>query len=347
MNNQRKKIGIRVDGNKELGLGHIMRCLTLADELEKCDVLFFVRDNTDIRKLLKGRTVMYISPEYNYQRELNVITDEIKNKQIDALVVDFLVYPPGYLKGLKHMGLKLITFNELELTSDYSDIIINCNTFKGFSKYSAVNMDNKCFGPSYVILRNNIIKLEPRSPSKKVKTILISMGGSDPNGITLKAIRALEKLSEDIQIIVHVGPAFKYRDTLLKLLDKSSLDSSMEENVPELAELMVKADIAIASAGNTMYELCYLGVPSIIIAQNSHQLEFASELERKGAVKGIGLNDVINEEIILAAVKELCNSYEVRNKMSKIAKEMMDGKGINRIKEKIYQLIGCRDELVG
>ena len=88
-----------------------------------------------------------------------------------------------------------------------------------------------------------------------------------------------------------------------------------------------------------MYELFYLGIPSVIISQNRHQYEFAEELEKKGAVKSVGLSKDVEKSTIRKIVKDVCNSYEWRMMMSENAKNIIDGKGIDRITAKIYQLI--------
>ena len=339
MNIKNKRIGFRVDGSQELGLGHIFRCMALADNLEGCEMFFWVKENPSVEAILKQNNVTYLSQNINVQQEIDLLAAEVKKKQIDAIIADLLVYPDGYLEQLKQTSVKIITFHEFKKSFNCSDIAINYNTFSGFDDYENIASMSTCFGPSYIIIRDGIRSVKPVELSKEVKTILISMGGSDPGGITLKVAKALEDLSSKVKIIIHAGPAFKFQTALSNVFGKGSDAITVKANVPELGTLMIDADVAVASGGNTMYELCYLGIPSIIISQNMHQYEFAEELNKKGAVKSLGLSKDIGKNAIKKIVEKVCNSYEERTMIAENAKKIIDGKGVDRIKARIYQLI--------
>jgi len=342
MSNGRPRIAFRCDGSKELGLGHVMRCLALAEALDGCEILFWVKEDGDILKILEGKDVTYIKYRETNENELAFIANELNRKNIDALIVDLLHYPPNYLKQLSEVGVTLIAFHELEVHDDFSDLVINYNSFRNFAQYHKKDEKRGCFGPPYAILRKGIRRHTAGNISQTVKTILITMGGSDPMGITLKAVSALQALLGNIQIIIHVGPAFKYRARLNELNNQIAGHFVIEENVTELAELMIKADIAVAAAGNTMYELCYLGVPAMVIAQNEHQYEFATELDRNGAIRSLGRASDVTEDMILRNVEDLCGNYEIRRHMTTIGRKMIDGRGLGRIKTKICNLIGLQ-----
>jgi UDP-2,4-diacetamido-2,4,6-trideoxy-beta-L-altropyranose hydrolase len=155
-----KRIGFRLDGSEELGLGHLMRCLALADSLDGWDTFFWVNDNPCVMKIFQDRRNCYTVPELNIQSEIDFVVAEIKNKQIDAIVVDFLDYFEGYLEGLKRSGVKIISFFEQKHSCPYSDLVINCNSFKGFDNYKCNTSDANCLGPPYVIIRETIRKLK-------------------------------------------------------------------------------------------------------------------------------------------------------------------------------------------
>jgi len=335
----RKRIGFRVDSSEQLGLGHLMRCLALADSMNRCDTFFWVNGFSSALKIMQDRRHCYTVPELDIQHEIDFVVSEITRNQIDVLVVDFLHYSEDYIERLKHSGVKLISFYEQKHSCAYSDLVINCNAFKDFGDHKCNTSDVNCLGPSYVILRETIRKLEPVNVSEEVKRVLISMGGSDPKGVTLKVARALKLLSNNMEIVVHMGPAFRYRAEFLDLFGRGYGSFVLKEDVPELAHLMVNSDIAVASGGNTMYELCYLGIPSIIIPQNEHQREFAIELDGKGVVRVLDLADNVQESTIKEAVEALCVSHELRTTMSEIARNTVDGSGIERIRTKISQLI--------
>lgn len=326
-----RRIGFRVDASSKLGLGHLMRCSALAESLDGWDRSFWVRDNPAARSLLAGVPVHYISPAIDVDRELSFLNREMKAAGTDCVVVDFLRYPDGYIEKLKAMNFFLVSFHEYERECPFSDIAINYNSFRGFD---AVN-DAKdcCLGPSYVILRKDVRAINARNPSLEVNNILVSMGGSDPNGIVFKAAAALASLNGCFRITVHIGPAFKHRENLGELLALPNV--LIEDRVEELGVLMVRADLSIAAGGNTMYELCYLGVPSIIISQNGHQYEFAEGLAAVGAVKSLGIHSDVTGEEIADAAHHMIGEFGLRCALSERGREVIDGKGCARIVEKI------------
>jgi len=325
------KMGFRFDASANLGLGHLMRCSVLAQNLDGYEHSFWVREDPATKSLLAGRPAHYISPDLDIDEELAFLQREITTAGIDSMVVDFLRYPEGYIKRLKAMVPFLVSLHEYELDCPFSDMVVNYNSFKGFN--SIRDSEDKCLGPSYVILREGVRGVNNHRPSSRVANILISMGGSDPNGVTFKAARALAGLRKNFRLIIHIGPAFKYGERLGEL---SMLPGAViEDQVTELADLMVQADLAISAGGNTMYELCYLGVPSIIISQNAHQLEFAEGLAAVGAVRSIGLHSEITGDEIADAAEIMTGDFRLRRTFSERGREIIDGGGCERIVKKI------------
>ena len=331
-----KRIGFRVDGSSDLGLGHVMRCLALADSLNSWKSSFWIKENSTVRSLLEGRSVRYLSSDIDKAVEHDLLAQEMKFVSIDFFVVDFLRYPEGYLDAFKKKGFFLITFHEFERECPFSDMVINYNSFQDFE--SVKEGGRECLGPKYVILREGIRRYQRREPANDMSKVLVSMGGSDPNGISFEVLSALAGLKENLRIVLHIGPAFKHRKRFNELAAFPKV--IIVDNVTELADLMIEADLAIAAGGNTMYELCYLGVPSLIIAQNDHQLEFAKGLAKVGAVKSLGLHSQVSKGEIVDAVRNFLGDYGLRKKMSKRGREIVDGKGCERIVKKIMNAVG-------
>jgi UDP-2,4-diacetamido-2,4,6-trideoxy-beta-L-altropyranose hydrolase len=286
-------------------------------------------------KMFSTEDVKILPADLPMAEEIKQLSTMARDLQIDALIVDFLVYPKNYLKALKQIDVTLISFHELENGGGCTDLAINYNTFRGFDRYVAADTHPYCFGPGYIILRRGVRQFKPVVPAATVNRLLVTMGASDPNGITLDLVGALARLRQNLHCTFHVGPAFKFRAELFQILDRIDGNYHVRENVAELAEIMVKTDLAIASGGNTMYELCYLGIPSLIISQNPHQAEFAGELDRLGAVRSLGFRSGLDENEIGVAIETICSEYPLRQMMSKTASRIIDGKGTQRILSRI------------
>jgi UDP-2,4-diacetamido-2,4,6-trideoxy-beta-L-altropyranose hydrolase len=332
-------IGFRFDGSREIGLGHVVRCLTLARALNGFKKIYWIREDEALRRVLGNLDAIIIPSRIGWQEEITYLRDEFDIEKPAALVVDLLIYPNAYLESLKQESIKLITLHETERECAHSDLLINYNTFKGFSTISNIAEDGKCLGPSFIIFKESARRMKPRQTQPEAKKIIITMGGSDPNGLSLEVIEALKDLPEDIKVMLHLGPAFKLRKEVEELLISLSRRIHLLENVADLAYFMVEADIAIAAGGNTMYELCYLGVPSVIVSQNSHQLEFADSLDEQGAVISMGIYNDVNRKLIYETTLGLVKNYDKRRSMSERGRALIDGKGVERIVGRIKHLL--------
>ena len=172
----------RADGNKELGLGHIVRCLALADAL-KGEITFLTKDE-EAKKLIGNR-----------YKVIQVIDDEIRQIRdlVDGnalLITDFLDTDNYYISEIKKLGIKIISIdNNTKLKRLDADIVINANVFgeEGSGKYY--------LGPKYMILRKGF---EGTHINNEVKSVLVIFGGTDPNDFTPRVVNALRGINVKI-----------------------------------------------------------------------------------------------------------------------------------------------------
>jgi spore coat polysaccharide biosynthesis predicted glycosyltransferase SpsG len=196
--------------------------------------------------------------------------------------------------------------------------------------------EGKCFGSLYIVLSAIYPKLAKKSRKlhKKVKTVLLSFGGSDPSNLTEKTLRSLdERITPNIELLVTVGPSFKNKDAIEKWGEKYNV--VLLHDVDDLSPLLLDVDIAIVSGGTTMYEALSLGTPTVVIAQNKPEAKNARRMEKKGAVLYLGEGKKISDKKIMRKVNTLINDQKLRESLSAKAKATIDGKGIFRILEQI------------
>ena len=184
-----------------------------------------------------------------------------------------------------------MTFHEFQTEDGFSDLVINYNSFKNYFENKVIKM-NHVLGQNIVFFQAVLVEKEKIKVKKDIKKIFVSFGGSDPADFTNEFIKFINEYSHSFKsienFIIHIGPSYIYRDKISKLIDKSDLKITLLENVIDIHELMVNCDLAFSSGGNTMYKICYLGIPAFVIPQNDHQGEFATELANKGIVTLIG-----------------------------------------------------------
>jgi spore coat polysaccharide biosynthesis protein SpsF len=168
------------------------------------------------------------------------------------------------------------------------------------------------------------------------------MGGSDPAGLTLKAVRAVDRLDEDFESVIIVGAGFCHWQSLQPLLGKARRRFTVREDVSEMSAAMAEADLAICSFGMTAYELAAMGVPAVYACLTEDHEESASALAAAGMGLSVGVNDQDTETRLAAAVERLLVDKNARAQMSARARELVDGRGTSRIAELLVSAAAAR-----
>jgi len=188
-------------------------------------------------------------------------------------------------------------------------------------------------GPEYAILQPEYAELHPRVRLRegKVRRILISFGGADPQNLTTKAVSAFLRLQRpDVRVDVvapRSGPQFE----ALRDMAEASDNVHLHADQPTLAYLMAKADLAIGACGTTSWERCCLGLPALVVTLAENQVPIAEELQRRGAVRWLGSADDVDESTLGKALAEVLDAPLPRAWSSR-CHGMVDGKGVSRIR---------------
>jgi spore coat polysaccharide biosynthesis protein SpsF len=157
------------------------------------------------------------------------------------------------------------------------------------------------------------------------------MGGSDPAGLTLKAVRAVERLDGDFESTIILGSGFCHGQSLRELLGLTRRRFAVLEDVSEMSAAMAEADLAICSFGMTAFELAAMGVPSVYACLTPDHEESASALVAAGMGVSVGVDDRDTETRLAAAVERLIVDESARAQMSARARELIDGRGASRV----------------
>ena len=332
---------IRADGSKEIGLGHIYRTLALADCLGREHVIYLTNNNEIIESLLSGVNHVVLRDSYNIKLTLATMEEMVEKYDVKVIISDLLHYDDCYFDFVRRIGSKIVTFHEHTSHDRFSDMVINYNTFPGAFDLMR-NAGRNCLGPKYAIFPKSLQEINRITIKEKVKKIFISFGGSDPGGLTkivIKAIECTDYVAKNVdEILVHLGPSNSDIKEIESLVSKSKNNYKIYNRLPNIHSLMSEADLALAAGGNTMYELCCLGVPTIIIPQNEHQKIFARELAMIGAVSLPCGEGELNRNMISAELLHIADNKSLRKKMHDISINVFDTNGTLRIVEQLKLL---------
>ena len=196
--------------------------------------------------------------------------------------------------------------------------------------------------PVYFIFRQEFIEAAKvrREIRKDAQNILVTMSGSDLLNLTIKVAKALTRLNvTSLKLRVIIGPGFEtsVKPEVEKVLEGYRGDYELLMGSDNMADLMFWSDLVITGGGLTKYEAAVTGTPTIIISQIVHEAEKNREFEKEGTALHLGLGSEVNEQNIVEAVEKLLGNYALRSEMSRRGKNLVDGKGVNRIISEIPQ----------
>jgi len=319
--------GIRVEMGGTIGSGHFFRCLSLAKKLKKRGkkVIFLISNKKEFQSHGKIKFPFLVLKNKTEKRKIQECK-ELMSK-IKCMIVDLQSNEEDY--GEKLQNENVVIIDDIGKKKIYSKIIINGSVVKKFHKYKIQNKDTKLLLDSkYMILREEFVKerKELKKLKKKITNILLIFGGSDEKNITLKILPFC--LKKNLKITVVLGPTNENKQKIMDVIKKES-KVKLVINPKKIAKLFSKQDLVISSTGITIYELACLGIPTIMIPINSAQKETAKEMERKEFGKIIYLEKLNFKKLEQIYLK--FNDLNYREKMFNSGRNIIDGKGVERI----------------
>lgn len=352
-NRQKKQVNIlfRCDGSHEIGMGHVVRCLALADELQenhRCNIHFAMRKSElGINKVKESYPVLESNEKaFDYA---NWLKDCVKNTNAHILILDVRdgLTRQDLKQIKKKTGIKVVDIDDPEDKRLEADLAfyppvpqVKRIDWTGFTGELHV-------GWEWVILRKQFSTTPcplPHAHCTKIPRILVTMGGSDPQGMTLKVVKALETLDEDFEAVVILGAGFQDKKELGNLLSDCKHRFDVRENVQNMAELMAQSDLAVASFGVTAYELAAMGVPAIYLCLTEDHAESASAFVEAGMAISLGVFAHLSAEMITGRISAILSDKSLLSKLTDNARKYIDGQGVARISRLMVERLAARNE---
>lgn len=318
----KKNILIRTDGYSEIGLGHIYRGLLLASNLIDHDVRFVLSKKSDIGlEKIRNNCYPYIIIDRNED-----IINLIEKYSCDIVINDILDTDKDYILKLKQTGVRVVNFEDLGPGADFADAVIN-------DLYEKQKEGNHYFwGSDYYCIRDEFFLAKPKDFSHVVKEVLILFGGTDPCNLTERLLDVIISLPKDLDIkyTFILGIGYNKTDELIERVKKTNLNIEVVQDVKLMTEYMAKADIAISSQGRTMFELAFMAVPTILLAQNTRELHHDFGYLKNGFIN-LGLGREVDDQTIRETLIWLINSPQIRYQMRKQMLSINLKNGIKRV----------------
>ena len=332
---------IRCDGSPNIGFGNVMRCLAVADELRTahgCRVVFAIRHGRlgceIVRK--RGYQVLSLSDQrqpLGYTQWLAKAIDDLKARALILDVRDGL--PRATVAALRKQGCLIVTLDDpsnRRLAADiafYPPLTQMRNLdWSGFAGELYVGWEWVVLGREFA----NEVRLRSGGVTGRSRPkILVTMGRSDPTGLTLKAVMALDRIAASFETTVVLGPGFSHQGALANLLAKTRRHFRVIRNTEQMPALMADTDLALASFGITAYELAAMGVPAIHLAPTADYLQSASIFVEEGLAVCLRAFPTVEEAALAQTIAALLEDLPGRLDMGSLAKKQIDGLGARRI----------------
>jgi len=331
---------IRADASPEIGTGHVMRCLALAEAWQDNggDVVFVsAGDSPAIEGRLKreGMDFIQISQGAGTPGDADETVGIAQDIGAVWITVDGYHFGEEYQKAIKDAGLSLLFIDDYGHADHYyADLVLNQNLYARESLYTShAPYTRFLLGPKYVLIRREFLDWSDRDriiPEIATK-ILITLGGSDPDNITLKIIEAVKIVDlRNLEVIVVIGGVNPHTERIEEAV-KDSPVFRLFKNAENMPELMAWADVAISAGGSTCWELLFMGIPSLVMPIAENQKPIVKELQSLGIAQTIEGNAVNNPVQLAQVLSEFLRSREIRSGLSERKVRYIDGKGPSRI----------------
>jgi len=344
---------IRVDAGKDIGYGHAMRCLALAQawQDEKGNVTFVIAKETPsfTHRLHKEKIeTIRLTAEPGSKEDAAKTIEIAKEKNALWVAVDGYHFDAAYQQNIKDAGLRLLFIDDYGHAKYYAaDIVLNQNIHAAEEFYSNRAPYTKLLlGTNYVLLRREFLRWQgyKRDIPDVARKVLITMGGSDPQNVTLKVLQALNEVEiEGLEAVAVVGGSNPHYETLEKFAHTSRLPIRLEKDAQNMPELMAWADAAISAGGTTTYELAFMGVPFVGLGRKKQETILLKKSTKFGLCINLGNYLNATSTLIIETINNLLRDKKHRWELSMRCKEFIDGFGSRRIlntivEEKINEL---------
>lgn len=340
----------RADAGTNMGIGHVMRCLTLADMAtsrgHRCRFVCREQPGHMIDAIdSRGYSVAVLARKISGPEWLGASEDEDAAETLALLaqtpshwvVTDNYAIGAIWERKFRQRGAKVLAIDDLADRSHDCNILLDQTLGRAATDYASwvpadalvlAGASMALLRPSFAAARANV---RPRV-SHTVSKLLISLGGSDAANLTSVVIEAINRVQwpSPIAVDVVLGGTNPWYDVVAARAARSSCPMQVHVNLADMVSPMIAADLAIGTAGTTSWERCCLGLPSIMVVAADNQRKIAQALAGAGAAITLDVSDGLTEDLV-DELTDLANQPSRLLAMSERAATLVDGLGCERV----------------
>ena len=355
------KVAFRVDASLQMGSGHVMRCLTLADALHAAGAqcLFVCRTHPGhlMEKIRHKHRCVELTAAFNdreqgsqgergpyanwlgcsWEADASQSCDALRDFHPDWLVVDHYALDGRWEQTVQTVCRQIFVIDDLANRGHSGALLLDQNLGRSQADYAGL-VSSGCItlaGTAFALLRDEFAAARQPSLDRRseglVNNLLLTLGGADAGNATAAVLQTLGKsaLSHQCVVTVVLGSQNPWCTQITELAATLPFQTQVLVNRSDMAALMSNADLAIGAAGATSWERCCLGLPTILLTLAENQIPSAVALRDAGAALYVGGQECV-EAKLPEAIDSLLNTRALQA-MSRAASAVCDGLGVQRV----------------
>jgi UDP-2,4-diacetamido-2,4,6-trideoxy-beta-L-altropyranose hydrolase len=352
---------VRADATDRIGSGHIMRCLAFAQAWRRRSgtVAFLSYCEHDaLRQRIQSAGIGFVPLERPHPDPADLrVTLTLLEEHTNAqglkqprpwLVLDGYKFDAIYQQAIRSAGYRLLMIDDAAHQTHYhADMLLNQNVHAERLIYYHDSDTQLLLGTRYALLRPEFLAWRGwrREIRETACRVLVTLGGADPDNVTLRVIQALQQVDIDgLEVTVVLGPAYAHALSIFRYLQVSSKPGpvvrtfNVVQNALHMPELMARAEVALSAGGSTCWELAFMGLPTVMLVLADNQVGVAEGLQKAGVAVNLGWFEQVSTLHITQAVTSLCRNSDQRWALSCRGQQLVDGDGIARAMEVMLTL---------
>lgn len=263
-----RRVVFVVAGYPAIGMGHVFRSLMLAHEIANHKVFFVCTKESELA------ASNIAARDYKTVIQQGELWEDVLALAPDLVINDMLDTSRDYMERLKAAGIPVVNFEDEGPGAALADQVVNALYEDGGKGDGAKEKPRVLYGHRYFCLRDEFIQAEQNAFRPQPQCVLVTFGGTDMPDYTRQTLNVVEPLCRERGIAVRVvtGPGYAHRDELVRHIEALGNPLIRFEYATNIMSRMMEGvDLAVCSAGRTVYELAHMRIPSIVLAQHERE----------------------------------------------------------------------------
>ncbi|WP_433373621.1 PseG/SpsG family protein [Actinoplanes sp. CA-142083] len=328
-------VGIRCDAGARSGVGHLVRCVALAEELVARGAgVRFLSDLGGVEwaeAQLSQRGLPWHPPPFD---PVGLVA-AIERLEIDALVIDSYTLPPPHSAAVRKAGHRVLAIVDGDFRGQSADIYVDQNLDSVIHVEDAIGLA----GLDYALLRSSVRSLRPATPpvhrSGRTPKVVAFFGGTDAYRAAPQVARLLTRTGVNFDATI-IGADEELRAELAAIPAGPGQRLEIIPPTDDLPKLLAGADLAVSASGTSTWELLCLGLPSALVWVVDNQILGYERVMARGIAAGIGQLGHFGGDAV-STLRRLLTDAELRTDLAARAWAAVDGRGVERVADELLR----------